>query len=494
MKVHRRLALAAVLLGVVMTSLDNTVVNVALPSISRALHTGIAGCAWVVDAYLLSFATLLLTGGRLADTFGRRRVFVAGTVLFTAASLAAALAPDAGTVIAARAAQGAGAALLTPPTLAIITDVFRGTPQLHVALSIWGSIGAIAFAIGPLIGGELTQLLSWRWAMLINVPGGVAAVLLARRYVPESRDPGAARRLDVSGLWLSALGLLALTFALSRGHDYGWTSTAVLAPLLGAGAAGIAFVRVERRAAAPLIDPAVLRGRFAAANVVTFAIGVAWFGAFLFTSLFLQQARGASPLRAAMALLPWLLMILVLAPVIGLLVRHVPAHVLVASGLVLLALAFLALGWAAGSGSYLALVPGMLLGGTGAVMTIPLNGIAMASVPPTKAGVASGIFNTARETGGCVGVALTSAVVSFGQHAVGGGSASAASFAAGYSHAMFVAALLTLATAVLTVRALRPRIAVTVPQPRQDAEPTAVLSPSDRITEWEMASMNAPTI
>jgi EmrB/QacA subfamily drug resistance transporter len=464
--VRRRLALAAVLLGVVMTSLDNTVVNVALPSLSRDLHIGIAGAAWVVDAYLLSFATLLLTGGRLADTFGRRRVFLAGAMLFTVASLAAAFAGGAAPLIAARAFQGAGAALLTPPTLAIITDVFRSSRGLNLALSIWGSIGAIAFAVGPLVGGELTQLLNWRWAMLINVPPGLAAIVLARRYVPESRDPDAGRRLDARGLLLSAVGLLALTFALSRGHEYGWTSAAVIGPLLVAGSSAVAFVRVEKRAASPLIDPSLLRGRFAAANVVTFAIGVAWFGAFLFTSLFLQEARGASPVQAAVALLPWLLMILVLAPVVGILVRHVPAHLLVTCGLALLAFAFLALAWGAGSGSYAALVPGMLLGGTGAVLTIPLNAIALASAPPTKAGVASGIFNTARETGGCVGVALTSAV-------------------AGYSDALLLAAILTLGAAVLTLIALRPE--------RLESY-AAQAWPSEWSTEWEIASMKAPTI
>jgi hypothetical protein len=181
--------------------------------------------------------------------------------------------------------------------------------------------------------------------------------------------------------------------------------------------------------------------------------------------------------------------------VIGILVRCVPAHLIVALGLVLLAFAFLALAWGAGSGSYAALVPGMLLGGTGAVLTIPLNGIALAAAPPAKAGVASGIFNTARETGGCIGVALTSAVVSLGGHmARGVHSAAATVLAAGYSHAMVVAGILTLTTAVLTRKMLRPKATVTVPAPRQVAEPTAVLSPSDSSTEWEMASTNAPTI
>jgi MFS family permease len=184
-RVRRRLALAAVLLGVVMTSLDNTVVNVALPQVAAELHAGIAGTAWVVDAYLLSFATLLLTGGRLADTFGRRRIFLAGAGLFTAASLAAALACDLHMLIVARALQGAGAALLTPPTLAIITHVFRDRRSLDVALGIWGSIGAIAFAIGPLVGGALTQALSWRWALLINVPAGALAIVLGAGSSPS---------------------------------------------------------------------------------------------------------------------------------------------------------------------------------------------------------------------------------------------------------------------------------------------------------------------
>ncbi|HEX4427833.1 MAG TPA: MFS transporter [Frankiaceae bacterium] len=460
------MALAAVLLGVVMTSLDNTVVNVALPSIAGDLRAGIAGTAWVVDAYLLSFATLLLTGGRLADTFGRRRIFLIGAVLFTGASLLAALAFSLQMLIAARALQGAGAALLTPPTLAIITHVFRDKRGLDMALGIWGSIGAIAFAVGPLVGGALTQALSWRWALLINVPSGGLAIVLARRFVPESRDPEADRRLDVRGLFLAGVALFALTFALSRGHDYGWTSTAVVGPLLVAAASAIGFVRVERRAPTPLIDPSLLRGRFAAANIVTFAIGVAWFGAFLFTALFLQQARGASPVQAAIALLPWLLMILVVAPLTGVLVRYVPGRLVVVTGLVLLAIAFLQLSGTDETSSYLSMVPGMLLGGTGTALTIPLNGIALAAVAPAKAGVASGIFNTARETGGCVGVALTSAV-------------------AGYSDALLVAAILTLGAAVLTLIALRPE--------RLESY-AAQAWPSEWSTEWEIASMKAPTI
>lgn len=452
------LALVAVLLGVVVTSLDNTVVNVALPTISRDLHAGLSATAWFVDAYVLSFAALLLTGGRLADTFGRRRTFIAGVVTFTVASAAAGLAGNAESLIAARAVQGIGSALLTPPTLAIISHAFRNKDQRETAIGLWGSIGALAFAIGPLIGGMVTQQATWRCAFFLNVPLGVVAVLLATRFVAESWDTSSHRRIDVAGLVLATCSLLPLTFVLIKGYEIGWRSPIVLG-LLGLSAlSATAFVVVERRIREPVFDLSFLRrGPFAATTLVTLIIGVAWFGAFLFTSLFLQQVRHNSPVTAGAALLPWLVALLVVAPVTGHIARFVSPRLVVTIGLILLGFGFYLLSHVDERSGYAALIPGLLLGGTGAALTIPLNGLALGAVDSRKAGVASGIFNTARETGGCLGVALTSAVVAYGkQHSAAAGFSREHAFAVGYGNAMTVAAMLTFGAGMVTVIALRP--------------------------------------
>jgi EmrB/QacA subfamily drug resistance transporter len=246
--------LAAVVFAVFMTTLDNTVVNVALPSIQHDLHLGLSGLAWVVNGYILSFAVLLLTGGRLADTFGRRRLFLLGLGGFTAASLLAGLAPSAGILIAARVLQGVGAALMTPPTLAIISDVFPDPREQATAVGLWAATGALAFTVGPLIGGLITEQIAWTWVFFVNVPVGIAGMLLGWRVIPESRDPQAERRLDVPGLVVVSLSLFGLTYALLEGGRYGWGSPAILALLAGAAAGLVAFAWVERRSRAPMVD------------------------------------------------------------------------------------------------------------------------------------------------------------------------------------------------------------------------------------------------
>jgi EmrB/QacA subfamily drug resistance transporter len=260
------LILAAVALGVFVTTLDNTIVNVALPSIQGDLDIGLAGLAWVVNGYVLSFAVLLLTGGRLADSFGRRRVFLIGLATFTAASLLAGLAPSAAALIVARVLQGVGAALLTPPTLAIINHTFRDPKARATAIGIWGGVGALAFAIGPVLGGLITEQLHWSWVFYANVPIGIAGILAGSRVIPESKDPDADHRLDLPGLALSTFALGSLTYALIKANDLGWGSPTILGLLAAAALGLVGFVLVERRAAAPTVDLSLFRLRPSAAQ------------------------------------------------------------------------------------------------------------------------------------------------------------------------------------------------------------------------------------
>ena len=455
---RRWLALAAVVVGVFVTTLDNTVVNVALPSIQRDLHLGLAGLAWVVNAYILSFAVLLLAGGRVADSFGRRRTFSVGLAIFTVASLAGGLAGGAGLLIAARGLQGVGAALLTPPTLAIIRNTFRDEKSHATAIGIWGSAGAAAFALGPLLGGWLTQHLDWHWVFFVNVPLGILGILAARQFIPESRDPAASMQIDIPGVLLTIGSLFALTFALIKANDYGWTSPVIDGLFAAACVGAVAFVLVELRREDPLVDLSVFHGRtFAGASLVALVINLASFGVFLFTSLFLQNVLGHSPVGAGAALLPWVAMLLVVAPTTGKVSQRIPTHVVITMGLALLATGLLLLAGVDEHSSYLALLPGLLLGGFGAALTIPLNAVALGAVSADKAGVASGIFNTARETGGSLGIAITGAVLAYGQgHALSRGASQLHAFSLGYRDGLVVAGLITYLAAAVALTALRP--------------------------------------
>src|SRR5215467_12487566 len=303
---RRWFALAAVVFGIFVTTLDNTVVNVALPSIQHDLHLSISGLAWVVNGYVLSFAVLLLMGGRLADLYGRRRLFLGGMTFFTASSLLAGIAPSAGLLIAARVLQGVGAAMMTPPTLPIISDVFPDARERATAVGIWASVGAAAFAVGPVIGGLVTEHINWTWIFFINVPIGVIGLIAGARLIPESRDPGASRSLDLPGVAVGTAALVSLTYALLEANSYGWSSPTIIA-LLAIAVAGLAlFVRIESRAETPMIDLSLFRSAtFSGANVVIMVVTLATFGVLLYTSLYLQEVLQFSPVRAGATLLPW---------------------------------------------------------------------------------------------------------------------------------------------------------------------------------------------
>ena len=454
--VRRWWTLAAVVFAVFVTTLDNTVVNVALPSIQHDLHLGLSGLAWVVNAYILSFAVLLLTGGRLADTFGRRRMFMLGLAGFTAASLLAGLAPSPGLLIAARALQGVGAALMTPPTLAIISDVFPDPRERGTAVGIWAAVSAAAFSIGPVIGGLITEKIDWTWIFFVNVPIGIVGLAMAWRLIPESRDPSAERRLDIPGLTVVSASLFSLTYALLKANDYGWGSPVILSLLAVAAIGFVAFVGIERRVRAPMVDLSLFRNRtVTGANVVMMVVNLALFGVLLYTSLYLQEVLGYSPVRAGATLIPWVGVIVLVAPFTGLLANRISVRWLVSFGVVLVGVALLLFSRLDENATFVQMLPALLVGGLGGSLTAPLSSVVIGAVPTARAGVASGVHNTFRETGGALGVAIMGAVfVSSQTGSLASGATAAHAFVSGYSSALQVGAVITFAAAALAAFAL----------------------------------------
>jgi EmrB/QacA subfamily drug resistance transporter len=444
-----------ILLGVAefMVILDATVVNVALPSIGRALHFAAGDLAWVVTAYVLFSGGLVLLGGRAADVLGRRATFLAGLTVFTAASLASGLAPSSGALIAARAGQGLGAALLTPAALSIIVSVYTGA-QRAAALSAWGALGGGGAAAGVLAGGILTTWLGWRSVFLVNVPVGVAAGLLSLRLVPRSGAQSAARRqLDLPGALLVVAGLVAGVYALAGTPQHGWGSGRTL--LLLAVSAGLlaAFAVVERAAQRPLLPPPTWRSRsLVTGALVMFGATGILVGTFFLNSLYLQDVAGASPLRAGLEFLPLVAVIGLGAHLTPHLLPRAGSRVLAAAGLLLMAGGALLLSGVSAHAGYLTgLLPGLLVIGAGTGLVFPAAAVtAMSDVPADQAGLASGLMTAAHEIGAALGVAVFAAVATA---AAGGG------FAAGYRHGFTVvaavAAGLALAAA-LAIPAVRP--------------------------------------
>jgi EmrB/QacA subfamily drug resistance transporter len=435
-----------------MVVLDITVVNVALPSIGADLGFAAGDLQWVVTAYVLTTGGLLLLGGRAADLFGRRPVFFAGLVTFTAASLASGLASSPESLIAARAAQGVGAAMLSPAALSIITTTYSGE-QRTTALATWGAIGAAGAAVGVLFGGMLTTWLSWEWVFFINVPVGAVTAVLGRHAIPVLARPAVRyAELDVVGAASVMAGLVAVVYAIDGAASNGWGSTRTLA-LLALGAALIAaFLRIERSAKRPLVPPTTWRigSLVSSATMMLGATGL-MVGAFFLTSLYLQGVLGASALETGLAFLPFALIIGVAAHVGSQALGRFGARALVVTGLLLTATGALALAFTPDQADYLPhILPGLLpLGfGVGFVL-ISVQVTAMADVTHEDAGLASGLMQTAHEVGAALGVAVLSAVATSG----------GAGFAAGFGDAFVVAAAIAAGLAGLalfTVPAVRP--------------------------------------
>jgi EmrB/QacA subfamily drug resistance transporter len=457
---RRWLALVAVSLATFMTYLDNNVTNVAIPTIQRSLHLSVAGLEWVVSSYVLVFAGLLLAGGRLADVYGRRRLFVAGLSVFTLASLGAGLAGSGTVLIGFRLAQGLGAALLVPTTLAIILAAFDNVRERAAAIGAWTAIGAAALAAGPLIGGFISQHFHWGWIFFINVPVGIITMGLALVSVSESRDTTAARYLDIPGLLASALMLFPLIYALIEGHDRGWTSGLILGAFaLSAAGAGL-FVLAESRSRAPMVDLSLFRSRVFSGGTVTmmlWAFGV--FGIYFFTSLYLQDILGFSPTKAGLAFVPMAVLLIVCAGIAPLVSARLRPHRTVALGMLIMGVGLALFGRLGAGASFASLMPGFLLFGAGAgLMQVPLTNAVLQSMPPARSGVASAILNASRELAGLLGITLIGAVLRTRQgDALRHGTSASGSFLAGYHAGLaFTVALIAIGVVVsyVTLRKL----------------------------------------
>jgi EmrB/QacA subfamily drug resistance transporter len=425
--------LAIVSFGLFMVVLDNLVVNVALPSIHRDLHASIQELEWTVNAYVLSYAVFLLTGAALGDRFGRKRMFTGGLALFTLSSAAAALAPTTAILIAARATQGLGAAIVTPLTLTLLAEAFP--PQRRgVAIGVWSGISGIAVALGPLVGGAVVQAASWHWIFWINVPIGIALVPLALSRLAESHGP--SRRLDLRGLALASTGLFGIVYGLVRSQSQGWTSVEVLIAL-GAGALLVAaFIAYELRTRDPMLPMEFFARRgFAVTNGVSLAMYFGMFGSIFFLSQYLQNVLGNSPLQAGVKLLVWTGAAMVVSPVAGFFSERYGSRPFMVVGLTLQAVA---LGWmatlASVDQSYASMIVPFVLAGTGmSLVFAPAANAVLSSVRAQQAGQASGATNAIRELGGVLGIAVLATVFTGN-----GGYASPQAFVQGLEPALWV--------------------------------------------------------
>ncbi len=405
-------ALGAMCFALFMIMLDNTVVNVALPSIQRSLDASTSSLEWTVNAYTLSFAVLLVTGGRLGDLFGRRKVFLAGVVIFASASAAIGFSPSDTWLVAWRAVQGVGSALMMPATLSIITNAFP-PEERGKAIGTWAGVSAMALAIGPVVGGFLVESVSWQSIFFLNVPVAVGAVVISLFAVRESRDETVARSVDIPGVATLTIGLAALVLALVEGNEWGWGSARELSMFAVAAVGLTAFALVEGRRSSPMVDFSFFRSRtFLGANIVAFIVSFAMLAMFFFLALYMQNIRGYSPLEAGVRFLPSTVMIIVIAPLAGRLADRVGSRPLITFGLLCVSGALFWQSHLTVSSGYGALLPGfMLMGvGMGFVMS-PMSLAAMNAVDRTKAGVASGILSMNRMVGGTFGVAILGALV-----------------------------------------------------------------------------------
>jgi len=403
--------LGAMCFALFMIMLDNTIVNVALPSIQKDLGASISGLEWTINGYTLSFAVLLATGGRLGDIFGRRRMFLAGVVIFALSSATAGFAPDETALVLSRVVQGVGAALMMPGTLSIITDAFPAHER-GKAMGTWAGVSALALAVGPVLGGFLTEHVSWRAIFYVNIPVAIGAVVATLFAVRESRDTSVGREVDYAGVAVLTAGLTALILALVEGNSWGWGSTEVIALLAGAALALPLFVYVENRVKAPMVQFDLLSDRnFLGAVCVAMIISFGMLGVFFFLALYMQDILGYSPLEAGVRFLPSTLMIVGVAPVAGRLSDRFGPRWLIAGGLVIVAASLFSFSRIAVDSTYLDLLPGFMLLGIGIALTMsPMTSAAMNAVPVQKAGIASGVLSMFRMVGGSLGVAVTGAI------------------------------------------------------------------------------------
>ena len=448
--------LGAVAFGLFMIMLDNTVVFVALSSIQSDLHISQSELEWVVNGYALTFAVLMLTGGKLADMFGRRFIFIVGLTIFTASSLACGLATGAAFLIGARIVQGVGAALMNPATLSIITATFPPR-QRGTAIGIWVGVSAMALAIGPLIGGLLTEQINWSWIFFINVPVGIAGIIVSRLVIEESRDQSEEQRLDLPGLLASAAGLFALSYGLIEANNYGWGSARILASFGIAAVALVIFVLLELHQRVPMLDLSLFKNStFAGANVTMLLVALAMFGVFFFNSLFLGQVLRYSPIQTGATFLPMTVLIVFVAPLAGRFSDKIGSRWLMGAGLVLLSASLISFSMLDASATFWNILPGLVLGGFGMSLAMtPTTAAAMGSVPVDKAGVGSAVLNSMRQVGGSLGIALMGAIVASSVNVEPRSPQYVNQFVDGYQNALHVAAAIAIVGAVVAVSTVR---------------------------------------
>jgi EmrB/QacA subfamily drug resistance transporter len=449
--------LAAVSVGLFMIMLDNTVVNVALPSMRSSLHMTLSELEWVVAGYALTFAAFMLIGGKLADFLGRRLIFLVGLGIFTGASLACGMAPNGGFLIGARVVQGLGGALMNPATLSIITATFPPRER-GKAIGIWAGVSAMALAIGPLVGGLLTQHVNWNWIFFINVPVGLLGLFVTPLFVDETRDTSADQRLDIPGLATSAVGLFALTYAFIEANSYGWTSGRIIGSFVLAAVALVTFILLERHQRAPMLDLSLFRNRtFGGANTAMLFVGLAMFGTFFYVSLYMQNVLHYSPVQTGASFLPMTLLVILVAPRAGALTDRIGSRWLVTAGMSLLTLMLLYYTQLGANESFWALLPALLIGGIGMGLTMtPTTAAAMSAVAVDKAGVGSAVLNSARQVGGSLGIAVMGSIVASGvSSSLKAGDTQSIAYLHGFHDALGVGAILLAAGAIVAATAIR---------------------------------------
>jgi len=465
--------LAAMCFALFMVMLDNTVVNVALPSIQRDLHTSVAGLEWTVNAYMLAFGVLLVTGGRLGDIFGRRRVFLMGVVLFAASSAFIGFSQTPAWLIGGRAIQGVGAALMMPATLSIITSAFppheRGT-----AIGTWAGVSALALAIGPVLGGVLVEHVSWQSIFFINLPVAAGAIAVTLFATHESRDETVLPKVDVAGIGAITVGLTALTLALVEATAWGWGSPRIIG-LFALAAIGVAaFTQIERRVRVPMVDFSFFGSRtFLGANVVAFIVSFAMLGMFFFLTLYMQNVLHYSPLEAGLRFLPTTLMVIVVAPLAGRQTDRIGPRPLMTAGLTLVAASLLWQSFLTADTTFGFLLPGFVAMGIGiALVMSPMSTAAMNAVDQSKAGVASGILSMNRMIGGVLGVAVLGTFI--------GHTTSQADFVNSLGEGLLIGSFVAAAGAVVAWLLISPELAggATRPAPPPDEAPAPPAEPA----------------
>src|SRR3954451_22207856 len=419
----QRWTLVVVCAATAMLMLDIAVVNTALSRIAEDLNTGLGGLQWVVDAYTLALASTVLTAGALADRLGRRRVFSFGLILFTGDSLACGLAQDITMLNTARAVQGLGAAVMFAVSLALLAHAYPGARERAGAFAAYGATIGASFAVGPLIGGVLTSGLDWQWIFLVNLPIGLFCLYVTRRYVQESRDPRSPG-IDWPGQITLTAGLFLLVLALLRGNELGWTSTPIVAELVGAAVALVAFVIVEARVREPMLPLKFFRNpSFTGVQIAAFSISASFFAVFLYTTLYLQQVLGLSAIEAGLVYLPGTLAMLVVSGATAQLGAKVPARMMIGIGLAMVGAGMMLFTLADVTSHWWIVLPGEMVALIGTGLFNPaVTNVALSSAPVEQSGVAAGVHDTFRQAGIAVGVAALGALIP-AENALGGGSA-----------------------------------------------------------------------